>query len=413
MPSMVLKTLFCIFSTGFFLPSLASQDEPPDIAFQDRVNRAIDKGAAFLRGKRTGSYHQDIENGNELILLTLLHAGVPESDADVQDLLKYLLESKLTKTYKVALTAMCLEELDRVKYQGRLHQCAQFLADNVSPRGLTRYGAPTLYVEDISPVPTGGSRVEVKTAAAREFEAAPAKPPAFVLREKPKVTRIIPVKRKREGPGEYDHSNMQYAALGLRACHEAGFRFEPQLLKEIEDHWRQAKIVDPDGREEILNLDPPRKIQKPGPGSTKALTSVKARPAGWGYQEGEPRGSMTAGAVGALCILLYMQGKDWREDKDVLQGLQWLNKNFSVTENPKLGEKWYYYYLYGLERAGMLFGTEVIGNHRWYREGAEQLLKDQKANGSWGREVTDTCFAILFLKRATRRLDVATQAVRR
>lgn len=221
------------------------------------------------------------------------------------------------------------------------------------------------------------------------------------------------MKRKREGPGEYDHSNMQYSALGLRACHDAGFRFEPQLLKEIEDHWRQSQIVDGDAREEILHLDPPRKFQRPGPGSTKALVSVKARPGGWGYQGGDPRGSMTAGAVGALCILDYMLGKDWREDREVLQGLQWLNKNFSVTENPKLGEKWYYYYLYGLERAGMLFGTEVIGEHRWYREGAEQLLKDQKADGGWGSAVTDTCFALLFLKRATRRLDVATQPARR
>jgi hypothetical protein len=119
---------------------------------------------------------------------------------------------------------------------------------------------------------------------------------------------------------------------------------------------------------------------------------------------------MTAGAVGALCIIDYMLGKDWREDKDVLQGMQWINKHFSVTENPELGDKWYYYYMYGLERAGMLFGTETLGNHRWYREGAEQLIKDQKANGSWGNGVVDTCFAILFLKRATRRLDVATRA---
>jgi len=32
-----------------------SQDEPPDINFQFKVDQAIDKGVAFLKGKRTGS----------------------------------------------------------------------------------------------------------------------------------------------------------------------------------------------------------------------------------------------------------------------------------------------------------------------------------------------------------------------
>ena len=158
MRSAARKTLLSLLPAGWFLTAPPLQDQPPDIAFQDRVNRAIDKGAASLKGKRTGSYHQEIENGNELILLTLLHAGVPESDPDVQELLKYVLESRLEKTYKVALTAMCLEELDRVKYQGRIHQCAQFLADNVSPKGLPRYGAPTIHVETSLPCPRASAR---------------------------------------------------------------------------------------------------------------------------------------------------------------------------------------------------------------------------------------------------------------
>ncbi len=403
----LLKALALSVLLGAAAGAAPPQDDPPDINFQARVNKAIDSGAASLKGKRTSSYHQDIENGNELILLTLIHAGIPDTDADFQEILKYILESKLEKTYKVALTAMCLEEYERVKYQWRLHQCAQFLADNVSPKGLTRYGAPSIHVDDIKPTPTV-ERKDVKTSGVREFDK-PAAPNVPRGEDKPQVKRILQVKRQREGPGDHDHSNMQYSALGLRACHDSGFRFEPQVLKEIEDHWRESQVEDNDAREELLNLDPPKKLQKTGPGSTKALMSFKARPEGWGYQGSEPRGSMTAGAVGALCIIKYMQGKDWREDKDVLQGMQWINKHFSVTENPELGEKWYYYYMYGLERAGMLFGTEVIGSHRWYREGAEQLLKDQKANGSCG-SVTDTCFAILFLKRATRRLDVATRA---
>jgi hypothetical protein len=75
-----------------------------------------------------------------------------------------------------------------------------------------------------------------------------------------------------------------------------------------------------------------------------------------------------------------------------------------------------------LERAGELFGTERFGDHEWYPEGALVILDAQEADGSWfrdghgshvsGRE-SDTCWAILFLKRATRPLtDIVSEDTR-
>ncbi len=133
---------------------------------------------------------------------------------------------------------------------------------------------------------------------------------------------------------------------------------------------------------------------------------------------------MTAGAVAAICIFDNMLGADWRRDRSVLEGMQWINKHFTVTDNPGLPGKHHYYYLYALERAGMLFGTERIGDNMWYRTGAEYLLANQDENGNWDDEgpflwskTVDTCFAILFLKRVTRALiregDVATGGCRR
>lgn len=70
-------------------------------------------------------------------------------------------------------------------------------------------------------------------------------------------------------------------------------------------------------------------------------------------------------------------------------------------------------YLYGLERAGDLLGLRFFGKHDWYREGAEFLIGAQQAGGSWPgvakgapnahgeTELLRTCFALLFLKRAT------------
>src|SRR2546421_503473 len=61
------------------------------------------------------------------------------------------------------------------------------------------------------------------------------------------------------------------------------------------------------------------------------------------------------------------------------------------------------------ERLGMLLDVGEIGGHLWYPEGAAVLLGAQQKDGSWKGSrpeipVWDTCFAILFLKRATRGL---------
>jgi hypothetical protein len=395
-----------------------NQNEPPDINFQFKVDQAIDKGIKWLKGKRTGSYHKEIQNGNELILLTYIHAGVPENDPDFQALMKEALENKLERTYKVALTAMCFEEIDRVKYQWRIHQCAQFLVDNIDDAGESRYGQPTIFVEDVPT--TSPARKDVATTTEKPKDArikdAPYDP---TKKTKPPVKNLIHVKRKRAGPAEHDHSNMQYHALGLRACYDAGIRFEESYLKLVDTHWRKTQIDDPGAKKEPIQLDgaPIAGAKAGSKGATSVMpTTVQMEvvPAGWGYQSGATKshGSMTVGAVGALCISDYMMGKDWRKDQDVVEGMQWIAKHFTVTENPEYGAKWHYYYLYGLERAGMLFGTEIIGPHKWYRTGAEYLLAQQGADGKWN-DVVDTCFAILFLRRATRRLDVATSAAKR
>ena len=47
-------------------------------------------------------------------------------------------------------------------------------------------------------------------------------------------------------------------------------------------------------------------------------------------------------------------------------GRKWMAENFSVTTNPGF-DNWYYYYLYGLERAGRMSGVRFFGNYDWYR----------------------------------------------
>ena len=97
-----------------------------------------------------------------------------------------------------------------------------------------------------------------------------------------------------------------------------------------------------------------------------------------------------------------------RIDQGILDGYASLDDMFDVWTHPRYGG-WYTYYLYGLERAGMLTSVERFGGHDWYWEGAVQLLLRRSTYGQgehryWSYDrggVGTTAWAILFLKRGT------------
>lgn len=74
------------------------------------------------------------------------------------------------------------------------------------------------------------------------------------------------------------------------------------------------------------------------------------------------------------------------------------------------------YYLWSLERAGVLYNLDRIGGKDWYRWGTQCLLANQQLEGNWqeggyhgSNPVLDTCLALLFLKRANLAVDLAIQ----
>ena len=404
------------------------QPFPPFEVDQQKVDKAIEQGIAYLK-KNNAAHLTPFQHATrtmqhcELVLWTYVHADVPEADPAFKTLFDDMMKRKLEATYCVSLMAMILEEIQRVKYQNRIAQCAQFLVDNQSAQGFWGYGDPSVFVED---VPTASPSKDVASGGGsiRKFDTLP--PPG--VKVKPTVKGKIRIEKKRDG-NPNDNSNSQYAALGMRACHDAGIIIQPAVIDKAIEWWRSCQKTDKGPEEALIEggVNGPDK-PKPGSGATVAssVAQNKAMPQGWCYQnhgEHKAYGSMTAGAIGGLSIYLYMKDNDegkkrtWKKDKDVHEGLQWLAKNFSVEYNPgpyehanmaENSQNQYFYFLYGLERAGMLYGTEIMGAHKWYPEGAKVLIGNQKADGSWGAGTVETCFAILFLKRATRPLDVAT-----
>ena len=250
-------------------------------------------------------------------------------------------------------------------------------------------------------MPTPGKPKEVAStpvSGARDFSAADKK-------SKPKVVRFIPVQKTKGGPASGDNSNSQYAALGLRACSESGIRIPKEYLAIARKWWIDSQHSG-ENKGKVAS----------GPGG--------AEPRGWCYdvKDAHPTyGSMTAGAVASVAIYTHLLDMDVKRDPAIASGLSWLTSHFTVTENygppehrPAGTAEFIYYYLYALERAGILCGTETLGTHAWYPEGAKFLVEKQSADGQWehggdwNKPVWNTCFAILFLKRATRPLVVST-----
>jgi hypothetical protein len=399
----MIREIACFFTViGWCLassPLLALQQKPPPPPpapkiDEAKVEAAIKSGLEYLKANTDKMRVGGKDSPRELVLLTMIHSGVRRGDPLFDGLLREMLEEDLRFTYRVALQAMVLEELDRVRYQRRLFQCGQFLVDNQCANGQWTYGQATNY-----PEPSLGGPREIATGAV----AVPGKVVMFQEPEpgqKPAVLGKIPVKKQRDGPGTGDNSNSQYAALGLRACHDSGIVFPGEVIQKAAKWWHDSQ-----------NGDSPGAPQK---GARVATGPVTAEPRGWNYKEheGASYGSMTAGAVGALVICDYILGTDWKRDNAVQSGIAWLRDNFAVKDNPKHGNKWHYYYLYGLERAGMLYGTEKFGDKDWYFEGAKYLLDSQDKEGSWGSG-NDTCFAILFLRKATRALTESRDSSRK
>lgn len=188
--------------------------------------------------------------------------------------------------------------------------------------------------------------------------------------------------------GAVDMSNTQFALLGLRAGSELGFEMPWKTLERC----------------------------------ATAIFRLQAESGGFSYvPDDAPRGGMTAATLAGIHVLgeldrLGRSGPFKKGSNDVASVLAkkgdrvraaeaWMEARFDAAR-PALGERswtssWEYSYLWAIERWCSLTGRKSIGAHDWYKEGAERLLALQGADGDFGGSLDDTCFALLFLRRAT------------
>ncbi|MBI1338385.1 MAG: DUF4159 domain-containing protein [Phycisphaera sp.] len=166
-----------------------------------------------------------------------------------------------------------------------------------------------------------------------------------------------------------DNSVTQYGVLGLWQVALRGGKVPEEFWQTIAKHFYDAQ--NPDG--------------------------------GWTYgSTGNTKGTMTCAGLASLYIVqqqIYRQNKmpNAELNASIDKALNWFDKNFSASASVGGGPKWYY--LYGIERVGIASGYKYFNKRDWYEDGAEEIVKAAKNNGTVGGAVYDTAFALMFLAR--------------
>ncbi|MFV1958489.1 MAG: hypothetical protein ACC662_03645 [Planctomycetota bacterium] len=392
-----------------------------DAALQARINKAVERGATWLAGRQRpgGNYPgfgddlppdtiNPMDLGlNALVVQTLARCGRKADDPAIRRGLqwcrsRYSKGEEHLRVYSAATLILALLAVHAPEAGQDVRIKRDRYGNPVPPKRIKPCKVPTSDRHWIKDLVAFLVRTQVKPSGGWRY---PGNPDGSV-------------------EGETDLSNTQYALLALDAAARCGFRVPAET-------WRLAgeyvlREQEEEGIEVPLYIE--NEAYEPGAQGAERFVEVgKTQARGWCYLPGRNElatGSMTCAGLTCLAVVkerLWAAKKldpafSRRLDRGMIDGIGWLGDHFTVQDNPDPPNQWHYYYLYGLERTGAKTGLRWIGRHDWYREGAEHLLAAQTKEGGWQEAeaagkpadstesaITQTCFALLFLERATRK----------
>jgi hypothetical protein len=191
-------------------------------------------------------------------------------------------------------------------------------------------------------------------------------------------------------PARDDNSNTQFAIMALWAARRHYVPME-QSLALVEERFRASQ--NPGGGWGYLFR---------GPGQKDSMTCVGL--IGLAVGHGSAREAMEPGTA---------PGKPVAQDPAISRGLRALGAYLDHPGRRRKATMVGMYFLWSVERVGVLYGLKTIGNKDWYRWGVEILLPNQRDDGSWfsngypgSSPALDTSMALLFLKRANLTQDL-------
>jgi hypothetical protein len=427
--------------TPAIVPSLTKTEDafqglttlPPEE--QEDVNKAIDRGVDSLKRRlaaRHGTTHHYTQE-TSLVGLTLLECGVSAEDPLVQRLAQLVRQqaTQMNQTYQLSLTILFLDRLGKPEDEPVLRKLAARLLAGQSLAGGWTYGCPHLSDPDekqfltfleshappsltqlsasgvgmalIGPDKLGAGNL---SRPPRNGEARPGRPDEAMRTVAPMARtalpsslQSLPIVRHEAGKkanlhaGSGDNSNTQFAILGVWAARRHGVAVEPSLaLVASRFHVSQNS----DG--------------------------------GWGYSpHGGSAEAMTCAGLLGLAAGRAGTAEGVREaaanDPVIEKGLTYLGNKVGKPESVtrKRGQRGRLvaagsspglYWLWSLERVGVIYNLKTIGGKDWYTWSTRLIVNHQQEDGSWRENyepTIDTCFALLVLKRVNVATDLTQQ----
>jgi hypothetical protein len=375
---------------------------------QQQVNKAIDRGVAFLKTRLAASDEYTGRTGGQALAgLTLLSCGVAPDDRIVRKVAERVHKDAdgETRTYDLALAILFLDRLGDPKDRDLIRTLGMRLVAGQNAGGGWTYNCPLIEsgerddligaLESLGPPDTPGrvSGSEGNNRMARPETGRvpdPAPRRTVKLDDLPGNLRNLPVIQFRLGAtvhvaGTGDNSNTQFAILALWVARKYGLPVE-RTVALVDARFRRSQNED---------------------GS-------------WGYHPRTQnwRDSMTcAGLLGLAVSRGIVRDSEVQKgsahDPDIARGLHFLagriGSSAHDTDNPKgpgriVGADAHgdLYFLWSVERVAVAYDLRAFEGKEWYRWGANRIVKHQNSNGSWRETfagLPDTCFALLFLKR--------------
>jgi hypothetical protein len=374
---------------------------PAQAVDQIAINKAIDKGVAYLKAVHVDSSWGRL-GATALCGLTLLECDVSEDDPIIVKAADRVRKESITdsETYDLACSVLFLDRLGRPGDEPLIDSLTVRLMAGQNSAGGWSYKCPDnspeekrRLVAEIERGATLSTHPDRKPGAKRKLT-------DFAPALQVQLERAIQIGGASALQGG-DNSNTQFANLALWVGRRHGVPVDA-CLERI--NLRCRNYQRPDGGWSYVNPQtPPARLT--GPGVATGLGSAGST------------ASMTCAGIlglmtnhGVLADQKGHRGKVWAIGDDA-------NLKFALTaladvvgvpaardeDVPKVGGKTYYF-LWSLERICVGMDLTTLGKKDWYAWGAQILTVNQAADGSWHGEFaghrSDTCFALLFLKRA-------------
>jgi hypothetical protein len=360
-----------------------SPPKPPAPEAGDPVTRAIDRAADWLLTRHEAS--RPYVDREAVQLLALAYAG-RDNDPRFRAAVEALAVAPLVSVYEVGLQCMVLAKDDPKRWQQQIAARAWWLVNSQCESGAWSYGGPDRGL----PVPTQHPRAALTQSrfgaiVAQGHLRAGDDPMQTILLERAAPWARLP---------SHDLSNTQIAVLALHAAEQAHVRAPDETWQRIEQAYADGCV----------------------------------NGGGWAYiilRIAVPTASMTAGAIGTLAMVDDVFDEETAKRK-ALKRVGWalLDKLGPFAEwrggranpNGDMNSVYFYYWLYSLERAGVLEHRAKLGGRDWFKVLADYLVKAQRPDGAWGppdnhtgrtiigswevERAICTSFAVLFLARA-------------